>query len=46
MCIFSEELIEDFHFKAGNDDLSEPWVRRAVLSVIDHGKEIAEVYYN
>ncbi|GGM40536.1 hypothetical protein GCM10011351_28390 [Paraliobacillus quinghaiensis] len=46
VCIFSKYLIEDFHFKASNDELSEAWIRRAVKSVIEHGKEIAEVYYD
>ena len=45
VCVFSRELIEDMHYKAGNDDLTVPWIKRAVKSVIAHGKQVAEVVY-
>src|SRR5690606_20629892 len=45
VCVFSEELIEDAHFKAGNDDLTKPWITKAVKSVIAHGKQVAEEVY-
>jgi len=40
-CVFGKELIENFHHKAGKDDLSVPWARRSVKKVIKHGKMIA-----
>ncbi|MEC1759873.1 hypothetical protein [Schinkia azotoformans] len=45
VCVFSKELIEDFHFKAGNDDLTKPWIRKGVQFVIEHGKKTAERVY-
>ncbi|WP_067730938.1 hypothetical protein [Oceanobacillus damuensis] len=45
VCIFGEELIKDFHIKAGNDDLAIPWAKRAVKSVIGHGKKVAKTVY-
>ncbi|MBZ5752442.1 hypothetical protein [Metabacillus rhizolycopersici] len=45
LCVVSEKLITDFHYKAGNDDLSKGWAKRAVKSVIDHGKEVSKSYY-
>jgi hypothetical protein len=45
LCVISEKLITDFHYKTGNDDLSKGWAKRAVKSVIDHGKEVSKSYY-
>jgi hypothetical protein len=45
LCIFGKELIKDFHLKAGNDDLSKPWARKAVKYVISIGKKKAEEVY-
>ena len=32
VCVFGEKLIEEIHNKAGDDDLTKPWIRRAVKS--------------
>ena len=45
LCIFSEKLITDFHHKAGNDDFSKGWAKRAVKSVIEHGKKVSNNFY-
>ncbi|MEC1789516.1 hypothetical protein [Schinkia azotoformans] len=45
ICIFGEELITDFHYKAGNDDLTKPWIKRAIKHVIKCGKEAADKVY-
>ena len=45
LCVFSEKLITDFHYKASNDDLSKGWAKRAIKSVIAHGKEVSKNYY-
>lgn len=45
LCIFSEKLITDFHHKAGNDDFSKGWAKRAVKSVIEHGKKVSKNFY-
>ncbi|MCM3160976.1 hypothetical protein [Metabacillus litoralis] len=45
LCVFSERLITDFHYKAGNDDLARPWARKAIKSVIEHGKKVSKDYY-
>lgn len=41
VCIFGKELINNFHYKSGNDDLAIPWARRSVKAVIEHGKMIS-----
>lgn len=46
VCVFGKELISDFHFKAGNDELALPWARKAVGKVIEHGKKVAAIAYN
>ncbi|WP_026673980.1 hypothetical protein [Alkalihalobacterium bogoriense] len=46
LCVISKELIEDFHSKAGHDDLSKPWIKKAVKHVIDIGKEKAKEIYS
>lgn len=45
VCVFGEKLIEEIHNKAGDDDLTKPWIRRAVKSIIAHGKQVAEIVY-
>lgn len=45
LCVFSPKLITDLHYKAGNDDLAKGWAKRAVKSVIQHGKEVSNNYY-
>ena len=42
VCVFGKELIKDFHYKAGSDDLAAPWARRSVKLVIEHGKTVAD----
>ncbi|MGD6803940.1 hypothetical protein [Rossellomorea aquimaris] len=45
ICIVSKEFILDFHYKAGNDDLSKPWIRKGLLDVMKHGEKVAETLY-
>lgn len=45
LCVICEELITDFYFKAGSDDLCKGWAKRAVKSVIKHGKKVSKYYY-
>lgn len=41
VCVFGEELIENLHYKTGSDDLSVPWAKKCVKSIINHGKMVA-----
>jgi len=43
LCYFGEELITDFHIKAGNDDFSKGWAKRAVKSVIEMGRRYLRI---
>ncbi|MCD7032866.1 hypothetical protein LRR81_01400 [Metabacillus sp. GX 13764] len=45
ICVFGKELINDFHYKAGNDDLTRAWLKKAVKAVIKNSKEYSESYY-
>ncbi|MEG9294962.1 hypothetical protein V6B33_00740 [Mangrovibacillus sp. Mu-81] len=45
ICIVSSTFITDFHNKAGNDDLTKPWIRRGLISLIRHGEKISYLLY-
>lgn len=45
VCVIGQDLIENLHDKAGNDDLTKPWIKKAVTSIIAHGKQVAEEVY-
>ncbi|MGJ9386110.1 hypothetical protein [Salipaludibacillus sp. CF4.18] len=46
ICVIGEELIRSFHWKAGDDDLARPWIKRAVKDVIIHGESVAYNIYD
>lgn len=45
ICIFSEQLITNFHYKAGNDELSKPWLKKHIKSVIKAGEKASREIY-
>lgn len=46
ICAIGKEFINDWHQKAGKDDLSKPWVKRALEQMLANSESFAELYYS
>ncbi|MCM3718514.1 hypothetical protein [Fictibacillus phosphorivorans] len=46
ICVIGKEFINDWHHKAGRDDLSKPWVKRALEKLLANSMSFAELYYS
>jgi L-ascorbate metabolism protein UlaG (beta-lactamase superfamily) len=40
------KTIIDFHYKSGNDNLTLPWIKRALRDMVTHAKSIADIVYS
>ncbi|WNB93430.1 hypothetical protein [Bacillus sp. NEB1478] len=45
ICAVGGEFITDWHYKAGNDDFSKPWIKRSLKKLLVNSESFAENYY-
>jgi hypothetical protein len=46
LCVVGEEFINDWHYKAGNDDFSKPWLKKNLESLLINSESVSNMVYN